>query len=304
MGKDIAILIAAEGGTWAEDKARMRLHWGHRALLPMHRADPVYIYQGMVRDLRNYRLTINTMAEPDACAETLTSAVAVCKGLNLINRPERILLHRRDTAARMLQGIEGLIVPNTLRLVAESRRGVGDLPRILRRCGTNDGKTMTLVRTPDEATAFLAANRGAETYSTTFIDSPGADGLHRKFRIRMVDGAPFPIHLYCGRGWCVHSADAKAAFAENPALQDQEAEFLSTPLPFKLRQVLAEIHERIGVEVYGIDLGMCEDGRYVFYEANASMTFLTRWQLERPAARSAAERMLDAHRQLIERRAS
>ncbi len=137
----------------------------------------------------------------------------------------------------------------------------GELPRILRRAGTNDGATMILARTQEEVSEFMAANAGSDIFSIAFQDYRSDDGYYRKARIRMIDGRAYPIHLYASKdNWCVHSTESKIAFKENPALLEAEAEFLGNPLESRLEKILQEIHARLGLEIYGIDLGLMPDG--------------------------------------------
>jgi hypothetical protein len=270
----------------------------------MDRVELVYLAREARPDLHKYRLLINTICTPDTTRSVLEAAVPALKGMNVINRPEQLLLHRRDRSATLLQNIEGLIVPLTRAQSAKRNSDVGELPRILRESGTNDGRSMVLAETREHVDVFLAGNIGKDIYSIPFVDYRSEDGFYRKARVRMIDGMPFPIHLYTGRNWCVHSGDAKQAFEEEPYLVEQETEFLSSPLSDKLQSVLREIHQRIGVEVYGIDLGLHPNGDFVFFEANPAMTLMTEWQLKRPSARAAAERMFAAYRRLITARAS
>jgi glutathione synthase/RimK-type ligase-like ATP-grasp enzyme len=196
----------------------------------------------------------------------------------VLNDPRRIIGTDRETMARRLSGIDGLVMPPTLRtdraglsrLVQEG--GVGTFPLIIRHAGTHGGDMMELV--DDSAALLQFAEEAGEhmLYLTDYVDYSSTDGYFRKYRFLFVGEEILPYHLAIGDGWKVHHASTRMGEVE--WMRDEEAAFLDAPeMVFgpEAMAALDAIRREVGLDYFGIDCGLDRQGRVVVFEVNASM---------------------------------
>jgi hypothetical protein len=65
----------------------------------------------------------------------------------------------------------------------------------------------------------------AEVLAIEYMDARGADGCARKFRVMMIGGKLYPLHLAVSGNWKVHYFSAE--MADCPEHRSEEAEFLA-----------------------------------------------------------------------------
>lgn len=225
---------------------------------------------------------VNHMGDADRYSVALRQAAVVVErlGTPCLNRPTAVLRTTRDGIYAALQDIAGVLVPRTVRILpscvedfarAVEREGFR-YPVIARLAGTQTGRTQTLVESADAWSKFHGiAWREREVYLTQYVDCRDPDGLHRKQRVALIGGRPMPNSLLMSTNWCVHGADRR------PEHELQEARWLKSfdaeSLP-DLRDRLAEITRRVGLDVCGIDFALRPDGTMVIFEVNAAMTLV------------------------------
>jgi tetratricopeptide (TPR) repeat protein len=239
-------------------------------------------------------LIVNCIADPDIHSDTLRVAEHVARLARrpVINPPEFIQRHTRDATARCLQGISQLKVPQTVRTTARPNAPAPfPFPFIARVCGTQTGITMELINNPTEFDSFLQSHDSRNIYLTEFIEFRSTDGLYRKYRIRVVGDEFLPNHLFVDTGWNVHGTGSREFMSGEPDLLEEERAFLSGP-PTHL-DIFREIHERIGVDFYGIDYSILPSGCVVFFEANAAMrSFYPEWRESFPETWAITQRLI------------
>jgi hypothetical protein len=146
----------------------------------------------------------------------------------------------------------------------------------------------------------------AELLAIEYLDARGADGCARKYRVMMVDGQLYPLHLAISPSWKIHyfSADMK----ERPDHQAEEKQFLfDMPgvLGPKAMAGLKAVQDALGLDYGGIDFGLNQHGEILLFEANATMV------VEQPAEdkrwdyrRAAVSRIHAAVREMLMRSSS
>ena len=229
----------------------------------------------------------NQIADPDTHRGALERCVELCAQVDtrVINHPQQVLQTSRDRVSQALQGIPGVIVPRTQRFQPRSPDEVFsraaaegyELPFIARVAGLHGGVSMVKVESRADVTALNALPfDGRDFYLTEFIDYKSTDGLYRKTRIAVVDGVPLIRHHLIDSSWMVH-ASALALMDQRPALMDEAngvlADFDRTLRP-AVEDRLAEISQRLGLDYYGIDCHVNEQGDILVFEANANMNIL------------------------------
>ncbi len=229
-------------------------------------------------------LIFNQISDPDSHRGALERCVQLCEQVPcpVINRPEKILATSRERVSEMLQGIPGVVMPQTIRCQPNSPADVftqaeaADLkyPVIVRQAGAHGGKTSTLISGRDDLPKLdVYPFDGSEFYLTEFVDYKDRDGLYRKMRIVVVDGKPLFRHLLGDRRWMIHAASLNY-MDEHPELFRQEQETFNgfeTELAPGIQPAIDAIAERMGLEYFGIDCHIDEAGEMLVFEANANM---------------------------------
>ncbi len=271
-----------------------------------------YLRQKGRYNFEKYDLLINLITDVDLNSEVLDVLEKVLKGsrVPLLNHPAQVRSTTREGVAKRLVGIDNLLVPRVRKVRSASpqvlrtlrQSGAMAFPAILRRTGTHSGKIVNILRTPDDAEP---GERKAEGYYLTeFVDFRSADGLYRKYRVFVFGGTPVFRHMIISDSGNVHAADRERfmmsrpeLLAESQALYERGVENFGP----RVQDVLRSVHERLGLDFFGIDFGILPDGRIVLFEANGTMNFfpvstdprLAAMQLCVPQARQAFHQMIE-----------
>lgn len=220
---------------------------------------------------------LNAICDPDSNATALTAADTIIEqvGCGVVNRPDQVRASTRDQVATLLADVPGLLVPPTTRLAPSYVREVAALlddgtvrtPFLFREAGSHGGIGLVLVEGPDQLDQLEQyAFDGRSFYATDFVDFRSADGLYRKHRALVIGGRLHRKHLITSDQWNIHS-ESRSYMRDRPDLQAEEDEWVEHgPLdeaPF------AAIHERLGLDFFGVDFGVMADGRILVFEVNA-----------------------------------
>jgi hypothetical protein len=129
-----------------------------------------------------------------------------------------------------------------------------------------------------------------------YLNARGADGNARKFRVMMIDGQIYPLHLAISRNWKVHYFTSD--MADKPDHRAEEAMFLTdmrAALGDTAMMALEQIRDALGLDYAGVDFGLAPDGMLLLFEANATMVIAVPDADERWTYRRAAiNRIIDA----------
>jgi glutathione synthase/RimK-type ligase-like ATP-grasp enzyme len=202
----------------------------------------------------------------------------------VINLPQYISSIGRDVASALLQNAPGLLMPPTFRSAraALTEIAVGaaclpalfdgcDFPIILRPVGSQGGRDLAKIDTPQDLSNYLVGVDASEFYLSRFIDYSGADGLFRKMRVALIDGAPFACHMAVSSHWMVHYVNA--GMYEEPAKRDEEASFMLHFDDFAQRHhgALEAIASRTKLDYLCIDCAQTQDGQLLIFEIDHAM---------------------------------
>lgn len=220
---------------------------------------------------------LNAICDPDSNVEALAAADKVIDqvGCGVVNRPDHVRASTRDQVAQRLADVPGLLVPRTTRLAPSYVSDVAELvgagalrpPFLFREAGSHGGIGLVLVEGPDQLRQLERyAFDGRSFYATEFVDFRSADGLYRKHRALVIGGRVHRKHLIATDRWNIHAED-RVFMADRPDLQAEEERWVHEgPLdeaPF------AAIHDRLGLDFFGVDFGVLDDGRLLIFEVNA-----------------------------------
>ena len=213
--------------------------------------------------------------------------------------------------ARRLQSVPGLIAPRTSpfpHALLAGADGVGVLhqqgfafPLLLRAPGFHMGQHFVRVESHAELVAAVNGLPGDEVLAIEYLDAQGVDGRVRKYRVMMVDGELYPLHLAISNHWKIHYFSADMAdCAEH---REEDAQFLSDMpriLGARAMATLQHLQKALGLDYAGVDFGINQQGDILLFEANATMIVQEpdegeKWDYRRPAVsriHAAVHRML------------
>jgi glutamate/tyrosine decarboxylase-like PLP-dependent enzyme len=219
-------------------------------------------------------LVWNAIGDADLAGKALLAAKSVVQrsAAPVINSPANVLQTRRADAYRF-SNVPGLVTPVTVTLPREMLHSDAlQFPLLVRTPGFHTGRHFVRVERPDDLAGVVESLPGKDLTVIQFLDSRGADGKFRKYRVMMIDGHLFPLHLAISSHWKVHYFTAE--MAENESYRAQDAEFLECMpqvLGTKAMDALAKIQGVLGLDYGGIDFGLSASREVLLFEANATM---------------------------------
>jgi glutathione synthase/RimK-type ligase-like ATP-grasp enzyme len=268
--------------------------------------------------LPEHRLVINAIGDNDSAERALCMAESLLAltSAPVLNPPVVIRASGRHDNVQRLRSIAGVLAPQTALFPYSSLSGADGasvlarqgfkFPLLLRVPGFHMGEHFVRVESPSDLSAALSQLResgssGTELLAIEYLDARGADGQVRKYRVMMVGGQLYPLHLAISPHWKIHYFSADMANrADNRA---EEAKFLAdmpAVLGPKAMAALRRVQAELGLDYGGIDFGINARGEVLLFEANATMVAAPPpsgepWNYRRTAlwrVRAAARQML------------
>jgi glutathione synthase/RimK-type ligase-like ATP-grasp enzyme/lipoprotein NlpI len=248
-----------------------------------------------------HQLIFNAIGDADLCEPALEAAVRLMARTSapVINDPCAVLKTGRISNARRLRAVPGVVTPRTISIARDILAGPDgaaavanhqfSFPLLLRSPGYHTGRNFILVEGAGELAAAAAGLPGNELLVIEYLDARGKDGNARKYRVMMIGGRVYPLHLAISRKWKVHYFTSD--MADQPDHRLEEARFLSdmpVALGDKAMAALAQIQAVLGLDYAGIDFGLGANGDLLLFEANATMVIAVpdadeRWAYRRKA---------------------
>ncbi len=261
-----------------------------------------------------HALIFNAVGDADLAAPALEAVgrLVARSTAPIVNPPDAVRHTGRAEIARRLADIDGLRAPKIVRaeksLIANpdwlASQGLA-APVLLRSPGFHTGRHFVRAETAVDVPEAASSLPGRELFAIEPLDARGADGNARKYRVMIVDGRLYPLHLAISRTWKVHyfTADMEASDAHRA----EEARFLTDMgaiLGPRACAALEAAAARLGLDYGGIDFALSPAGEVLLFEANATMV------VNPPPAgapwdyrRAPVERVLDAVRRMLTERA-
>ncbi|MFZ3018720.1 MAG: hypothetical protein WA056_09725 [Gallionella sp.] len=202
----------------------------------------------------------------------------------VINAPRHILATERSVASMRLKDAPGVLIPPTLHVSRSALleievgdtslsdlSGGFDFPVILRPVGSQAGRDLARIDGTAEILPYLAKVDEENFFLSRFVDYSGTDGLFRKFRIALIDGAAYACHMAVSSHWMVHYVNA--GMYEDARKREEEASFMANFDDFvhRHRVALDAIHRRIGLDYFFIDCAETRDGQLQIFETDHVM---------------------------------
>jgi tetratricopeptide (TPR) repeat protein len=286
---DLLLLVSAKGGNiplrHILDDAKFRTfvlttdHYGHNEGLPPH------------------HVVFNSIGDADLAHDSLVAAESILlrTAAPVINEPVAVRATGRADNARRLRTIAGVITPRTALLprtsitVQKLALHGFQFPLLLRAPGFHTGRYFVKVEQPADLAAGLAQVPGDQVTVIQYLDARCRDGKSRKYRVMMIDGQLYPLHLAISSNWKIHYFTADMAThaehrSEDAAFLNDMAGVLGPPAI----QALGKIQAALGLDYAGIDFGLSSNGELLLFEANATMVVMPpepkdQWAYRKPA---------------------
>lgn len=218
----------------------------------------------------------NAVGDADLCDEALRRSEQLVAqfAVPVINSPAQVRATGRVANAVRLGRLPGIVAPETKAVERSTLLEARDLrfPLLLRAPGFHTGRHFLRVERPEDMAAAVATLPGEELLVIQYLDARGGDGMARKYRVMIIDGALYPLHLAIAADWKVHYFTAD--MAASPAYRAEERRFLENmPEVLGPRAVagLVAVGETLGLDYAGVDFGLSPDGSLLLFEANATM---------------------------------
>jgi hypothetical protein len=207
----------------------------------------------------------------------------------VINRPERIIPLTRDGTWALLKSAPGLAVPVNARIdrAAFECAGRGDLkidsvlsgsgfPIIARPLDTHLGDGLSKLDNAAAILTYLSERHEDAFYIAPFVDYRQPDGFYRKYRVALIDGRAYAVHMAVSQHWMINYVNAN--MNESAAKRAEEARFMADfDRDFAMRHAnaLGAIAERVGLDYLPFDCGETRDGRLLLFELGTNMILHT-----------------------------
>jgi glutathione synthase/RimK-type ligase-like ATP-grasp enzyme len=191
----------------------------------------------------------------------------------VLNRPCAIRDLERDRLYKALNSVPGLHIPPTFRLLREalndpSLQGV-DFPMIIRPFGSHAGFGLARLEDREELEAYLSERDENDFFVSPYIDYSSTDGFFRKYRIAMIEGRPYPVHMAIAEEWKVWYLNADMALsASNRGEEADFMQFFAERFGTRHEAALSEMAQRIGLDYVLIDCAETKTGELLIFEAD------------------------------------
>jgi len=270
--------------------------------------DSVFLTSVIVTDyldaslpLPPHQLIFNAIGDADLCRPALEAAAHLITRTKapVINDPGAVMKTSRIDNARRFGAVPGVVTPRTIMMGRDMLAGPDGaasianhrftFPLLLRSPGYHTGRNFILVPSAAELSAAAAGLPGNDLLVIEYLDARGKDGNSRKYRVMMIGGQIYPLHLAISRDWKVHYFTSD--MADKPDHRLEEANFLGdmrAALGDGAIAALERIRDLLGLDYAGIDFGLGRNGDLLLFEANATMVVTPpdpdeRWAYRRTA---------------------
>jgi tetratricopeptide (TPR) repeat protein len=248
-----------------------------------------------------HQLIFNAIGDADLCQPALEAAAALVARTTapVVNDPRAVMKTGRIDNALRLGALRGVVTPKTSAVRREVLAGPGGIaavshlglqfPLLLRSPGYHTGRNFIFVERDSGLAAAAAGLPGDDLLVIEYLDARGKDGNARKYRVMMIGGKIYPLHLAISRNWKVHYFTSD--MADKPDHRSEEAVFLSdmrATLGEVAMTALEGIRDALGLDYAGVDFGLAPNGDLLLFEANATMVIAVpdgdeRWTYRRTA---------------------
>ena len=234
--------------------------------------------------LPRHDIVFNAIGDPYRCPDALNAAqrIVARSRAPVINDPKRVRATGRVAIASRCSEVAGVRTARTLAFSRAALMGTGaaqalddagfSFPLLVRAPGFHTGEYFERVSGAGGLAGTIAAFPGDDVLVLEELPTRDRDGKVRKYRVIIVDGEVFPLHLAVSHDWKVHffTADMR----DEPAHRAEDAAFLDDMqrvLGSAAFAALLRVKDVLQLDYGGIDFGLSATGEVLLFEANATM---------------------------------
>ncbi len=257
--------------------------------------------------LPEHDVVFNAVGDTDSSRVALAKVRMLLAGTArpVLNAPDYVANTGRVAQSMRLRGLPDVIVPKIAAYSRNEARAIRT-PVLLRAPGYHAGRYFLRAQQAEDLEPAFAELPGDEILAIEFLDTREPDGTFVKYRVMVVDGQLYPLHLAISPEWKVHYFSAQ--MAEQSVHREREAQFLEDPrraLGERTWAAVRRVADTLFLQYAGIDFGVDAAGRVVVFECNATMA--VRYPPDEPLwayRRPAVDAVLGAFREMLVRYSS
>jgi glutathione synthase/RimK-type ligase-like ATP-grasp enzyme len=232
----------------------------------------------------------------------------------VLNQADRIAWLSRDRAYTLLSELPGVVMPATVRLtrsllenicnntvLVQSYLSDAKFPLIVRPVGSHAGHGLEKIERPADLLNYLQTLQEDAFYISRFIDYSSPDGLFRKYRVVLIEGKPYAVHMGISVHWMIHYMNA--GMDESTDKRAEEAYFMAefdTAFAKRHATALQAIHQQLQLDYLILDCAETQDGKLLLFEVDNSAVVHTMDPLDLyPYKQPQMRKVFDAFRTLL-----
>jgi len=188
----------------------------------------------------------------------------------VINNPLAIQKCARDVFYELMNKGTNILVAQTVK-----RRGnditITEKPFTVRPVGSHAGEDFVKIVTSGDLINYMNKFSSDQNfYIADYIDYQNEDGQFRKYRIALIQGAPYICHLAISNHWVVHYFPSGMEKSKNKR-HEEESEMLSFESSFAVRHQAAFdfVYRTLGLDYVVIDCAQSRTGELIIFEADS-----------------------------------
>lgn len=233
---------------------------------------------------------------------------------SVLNQADRIAWLARDRAYTLLSGLPGVVMPATVRLPRSQLENIGNntvlvqsylsnakFPLIVRPVGSHAGHGLKKIERPADLLNYLQTLQEGTFYISRFIDYSSPDGVFRKYRVVLIEGMPYAVHMGVSADWMIHYMNA--GMDESADKRAEEARFMAdfdTSFAKRHATALKAIHQQMQLDYLILDCAETQDGKLLLFEVDNSAVVHTMDPLDLfPYKQPQMRKVFDAFRTLL-----
>ncbi|MBS0654465.1 MAG: hypothetical protein JSR46_01700 [Verrucomicrobia bacterium] len=190
----------------------------------------------------------------------------------LINRIENLQKFARDRFFSFAKGIAGIYIPET-RVVSRTDAMPFPYPFIIRPLHSFGGHGLSKIEKQSDLESYLETHFESQFFTSPFIDYSSSDGLFRKYRIAVVDGKAFPVHMAINEKWALWYYSSGMLESEEKIAEEVNflLNFDTSGLGKKYGAAIEQLAKKIGSEYFVLDCAETKTGELLIFEGGHDM---------------------------------
>jgi glutathione synthase/RimK-type ligase-like ATP-grasp enzyme len=223
-----------------------------------------------------------------AAVQTLAGAIEA----PVVNPPDRAALCTRQMNFERFSNLPNVVMPRLKRFVLDLERldEIATLteqsftyPVIVRTVADQEAKNITLVENRQSLRETLRQLQPTQpqVYVIEYVGAPHKNGCYRKIRAAFVEGVPVVLRADYDPGWISRGriyAEKREFYRQHPDMQKDADDVVTRPhirLGAPALAALEAIGRLLPLDVCGVDFDVDDAGRFIFFEANATMNLFS-----------------------------